>query len=398
MKNLLIVGGGPGICDRARLLGAELSIVDRPQSFDPSLLAVAKRTILADYEQDEAITPMLRTLHHQAPFDGVLAMTELALLPAARIARALGLPTMAPEAVERTRDKVLMRRWLDSRGFATIASRAVRSSDEMARFAEEHGLPVIAKPRRGHSSQRISRFDSLADILRASISDEELIVEQFVEGPEYSVESFSFGNRHVIFAVTGKITNDQAPDHPYVEVGHVVPAQISETRHDAIEAYVYDLLEALEVRDVCAHTEIRWGRSGPVLIETHTRVGGDFIPTLVRNATGVDLLELAVRQVLGLATEQVSVATRKAGAAIRYFTPRAGVVRSVKGLERWRGEPGVVALHLPLRVGDRVKQPVDSFSRVGHVICVGSNGGEARQLCDAVLAGVIVDVATEEQP
>lgn len=395
-KKLIVVGGGPGMCDRAMLFGAELTLVNLPGPFDAALLPFAKRTIVTDYENDDGLLPMLQGLHGADPFDAVISMTELALLPAARLSRALGLNGVSVEAVERTRDKVLMRQWLDHHGFPTTPALAASSSLDIAAFAEVHGFPVIAKPRCGQGSQRIRRFDNTEQVVTAAIVGEDLIVEKFLDGPEFSVESFSFGRRHVVFAVTGKITNDTDPLNPYVEIGHVVPAPLADTDRARIVEYVVNFLDVMGITDVCTHTELRLTKSGPVVIETHTRVGGDSIPSLVRNATGADLLDFAVRWPLGLIDGELPIPGTRGAAAIRFFTPPPGTVRSICGIERWRGHPGVVSLHLPLKPGDRVGAAADSFSRAGYVVCTGADAAAATAACDAVVSGITIDIAPRD--
>jgi biotin carboxylase len=392
-QRLIVVGGGPGLCDRAKFFGAELTLVNLPGPFDPALLPGTKRCIISDYETDAGLIPMLEALHRVEPFVGVLSLTELALLPAAHISQALGLRGVSVEAVQRTRDKVLMRRWLAEKGFPSASAAEASSSSEILAFAQQHGFPLIAKPRCGQGSQSILRFDDQQQVVAAKLENQDFVVETFLDGPEFSVESFSFGRQHVVYAVTEKLTNEQDPLNPYVEIGHVVPANITAQEHATIVKYVNNFLNVMEITDVCTHTELRLTSNGPVVIETHTRVGGDSIPTLVRNATGVDMLDIAVQWSLGQIGEQLPMPQAPSAAAIRFFTPPPGTVRAICGVERCRSYPGVINLHLPLKVGDMVCAPKNSFDRVGYVVCVGTDTVSAIQKCEAVVAGVLIEVS-----
>jgi biotin carboxylase len=397
-KNLIVVGGGPGLCDRARQLGAKITLVDTPGASDAALIASVHRAIFSDYEDDAMLLPALQAIHSKEPFSAVLAMTELALLPAARIAAALGLGGVSPAAVERTRDKLLMRDWLRCHGFSTVACERVHSAEEIRRFGDAHGYPIIVKPRSGQGSQRIMCFKVADDIGAPTLDDHEYIAESFLDGKEFSVEAFSFGGRHLIAAVTGKFTNDDDDNNPFVEIGHVIPAPIGAATRAQIEAYVQRFLVAMELTDGCTHTEIRLTRNGPEVIETHTRVGGDSIPTLVRQATGCDLLDLAVQWPLGLVTAadtltELRVDTPCGAAAIRFFTPPPGKIRTITGTHRWRGRPGILALHLPLKEGDTIGKTSDSFTRHGgYVIATGDTAQRAIHLCDEVIGGVTIEV------
>jgi biotin carboxylase len=412
--HLIVLGGGPGLCDRARHFGARVTLIDTPHTYDSTLVTEAHRIVLSNYA-DPALLPMLQALHGREPVSAVLAMTELALLPAAQIGSALGLRGVAPAAVERTRDKLAMRNWLHRRDFSTVACAQVCSAEDIRAFANANGYPVIVKPRDGRGSQRIMCFRSADEIGAPALDDHEYIVEPFLEGPEFSVEAFSFGSRHMIAAITGKFVNECDAANPFVEIGHVVPAPIAAGEREQIEAYVQRFLAAMELTDCCTHTEVRLTRNGPEVIETHTRVGGDSIPTLVRQANGCDLLDLAVQWPLGLVEaadtladwhamsgsyrstdgEGTAAATTpmpSGAAAIRYFTLPPGKVRAVTGVHRWRGLPGILVLHLPLKEGDTIGTMRDSFSRHGHVIATAPSAQHAISLCNAVIEGVTIEI------
>lgn len=147
----------------------------------------------------------------------------------------------------------------------------------------------------------------------------------------------------------------------------------------------------MQISDGCSHTEIRLTPIGPEVIETHTRVGGDSIPTLVRQATGCDLLDLAVQWPLGLVQPQQQPPVLRA-AAIRFFTPAPGKVKTISGIHRWRGQPGIVNLHLPLKEGDTVDEIRDSFTRSGYVLASAATADQAMELCDSVIRGVTIDM------
>lgn len=389
-NHVIVLGGGPGLCDRIHHFGALITLVDTPTSYDPTLVASVHRTFLTCFE-DPALLPALQALHAQQPFRAVLCMTELGLLPAARIAAALGLPGVSPEAVERTRDKLMMREWLQQQHFSKVACSRASSTQDIRAFAQAHGYPVIVKPRSGQGSQSIMRFDSLEQIGECTLSEQDYIVESFLAGPEFSVETFSFGGYHMVAAVTGKLTNNNDQHNPFVEIGHVVPASITPEERHIIEDYVTRFLTVMQISDGCSHTEIRLTATGPEVIETHTRVGGDSIPTLVRQASGCDLLDLAVQWPLGLIEPKEALETNCA-AAIRFFTPKPGRVKAITGVHRWRGMPGVLNLHLPLKVGEVVGKTQDSFSRSGYVLATAPTACQALELCDRVINGVVIDI------
>ena len=389
---VVVLGGGPGLCDRLRVAGARITLVETPAGYDPTLVAIAERTLLTGYDDAELI-PQLAAIHDRAPFAAVLSLTEKGLLPAARIAERLGVAGLSTEVVARTRDKLAMRTWLADKGFSVVGCAAVADADEIRRFAVRHGYPVIVKPRQGQGSDRVYCFRSADAVVTPPAGGADgYIAEPFLDGPEFSVEAFSRGGEHHVLAITGKLTNDADPMHPFVEPGHVVPAPIEPDAAAAITAYVTGFLDVMGISDGPSHTEVRLTDAGPQVIETHTRVGGDAIPTLVRQVTGHDLLDLTVDGALRRGTLPPPGTTVAGAAAIRFFTPPPGMVTAVAGLHRAQGLPGVLKVHLPLAAGDTVEPVRNSGTRAGYVLAVGRTAAQAIETCRLAMADIRIDV------
>ncbi|WNF29197.1 ATP-grasp domain-containing protein [Streptomyces sp. C11-1] len=390
-KQVVVVGGGPGLCDRIRQLGAEITLVDTPAGYDADLVRVARRTVLTEYD-DPSLIPLLREIHRGTPFTAVLSLTEHGLLPAARIAEELGVPGLSAEVVGRTRDKLAMRARLREEGFSTVPSSVVRDADGIRAFAAEHGYPVIVKPRHGLGSEHVVCLRRADEVVMPPATTDTYIAEPFLDGPEFSVEAVSCAGDHHVLAITGKFTQDSDPENPFVEVGHVVPAPLPPEVATAIGGYVSAFLDVMGITDGCTHTEVRLTPGGPEVIETHTRVGGDQIPTLVRQATGHDLIDLLVQWSLDRTTPPPPAPTVAGAAAIRFFAPPPGTVVGVSGAQRWPGLPGVVKFHLPLKTGDTISPIRNSHTRVGYVLATASTAAQAIDICGEVVAGVRIDV------
>ena len=86
-----------------------------------------------------------------------------------------------------------------------------------------------------------------------------------MEGPELSVESFSFGGRHVVLAVTQKSCSAN-----FVEIGHALPAALPDSIEEAVTASVRTFLDLVGLKDGPAHTEIKLYRAGRASWETAT--------------------------------------------------------------------------------------------------------------------------------
>jgi biotin carboxylase len=191
---------------------------------------------------------------------------------------------------------------------------------------------------------------------------QDFIVEQYIDGPEFSVESFSFAGRHVIIAVTEKFVSPS-----FAEVGHTMPARLSDGTRDAVRSCVRKFLTDVGLRDGLGHTELRIGPGGPVVIEGHNRFGGDALPDLVRGAYGIDLATLALGWPFGLVDELPDEPPAHGGAATRFLFSDPGLVEAVKGVQDALAEPDVLEVRMSVHPGDEVRQLRDNWDRVGLV-------------------------------
>src|SRR5439155_17336315 len=110
------------------------------------------------------------------------------------------------------------------------------------------------------------------------------LVQEYVDGPEYSVEGYATSGEIVVLAVTEKIHSGPPL---FEELGHVQPAGLDAAAARAIEEYAVEAARAFELVHCFFHLELRLARSGPVMMEINCRIAGDLIPRLIELRTGM---------------------------------------------------------------------------------------------------------------
>ncbi|HYF66281.1 MAG TPA: ATP-grasp domain-containing protein [Herpetosiphonaceae bacterium] len=323
---------------------------------------------------------MARAIHRLDPVDAIGGFSETAQEKAALIAEALNLPFYAPAVIRRTRNKAEMRAILRAAGLDSTPSQVVAAADEIVAFGADHGYPLILKPLDGLGSLAVAIVRSPDTVAGAfaqvfqRAGGAEILVEGFLEGPEYSVEAFSEHGRHRVICVTQKFKDPRT----CIETGHCVPAPISDRQRAAIECFVMDVLEAMEMTHGPSHTEVVVTADGPKIVETHARLGGDNIVDLIKLTGEVDLEELWIRQSSGESVFDQLPAALQGYAAIAYATPQAiGVLERIDGLEAARGQPGVIRVEPLQDPGTMIEGAYDSYSRGASAIAVGDSYEEA---------------------
>jgi len=237
--------------------------------------------------------------HH---FDGIFTFEEASIELAAVLARALDLPFLDEATARRCRDKHDMRTAFARSEVPSAASHVATSPAEAAGFAQAIGYPVVFKPRTLASSMGVVRVDEPGQVAAAFAvaagaahprfaREANILVEEYLDGPEVSVESVVVDGHVRSVAVTHK----QVGLAPYFEeLGHVVSPVASGADQDAIYDVVARAHAALGVNMGATHAELRLTPQGPRMIELGARLGGDLIPYVVHLATGVDLARAAL--------------------------------------------------------------------------------------------------------
>jgi hypothetical protein len=299
----------------------------------------------------------------------VLSFTEYGSLPAALLSEALGLPGVPVGAVLRARDKLLMRRALaahfDGPSFGVVGRDEPPPED----------FPLVAKPVAGSGSRGVEFVHDLAEYRRRAGELDGLLWERYIGGREYSVEAVSFDGTHRVLGVTAKRTTGEPH---FVETGHEAPAALDPAVRDEIHTCVRRCLDALGVTLGASHTEVKVENGHALVVETHTRAGGDRIPLLTRLVSGVDQYELAVQSVLPWARPQAT-APRHTCAAVHYFPWQGVTLDDVSGLDACRTVDGVIEAELRVGAGDTVPVWRYSHERPGHVVVGAGDRTELRE-------------------
>ncbi|MEV6671214.1 ATP-grasp domain-containing protein [Streptomyces sp. NPDC051162] len=394
--SVLVLGGGTRLPEALRGHGMYVVYGGTPEEFTPAHRAACDEAwLLAEGSEDDWVRRAV-ALHQVVPFRRVVTVRERFLTAAARIADALGLGGNPLETVLALKDKSLMRRRCEAVGDgAAVRARLLHEPDDVDAFVARAGLPVVLKPRDGSGSQGIVVVRDAAGVrsarLRVGALPGATLAEEFLDGPEFSVETFSYDGAHELLAVTEKFTGEGA-----VEIGHVVPARISADGRAALTEATFRFLDAMGFVEGPAHTEIILTAAGPRVVESHNRPGGDGIVDLVRHVHGADLRDLLAARTAGAPAPAPD--GDPAGAAATWFlTAGPGVATEVSGWEAAAGQPGVVAVSPGIRTGDTVSPLRTSGDRCGSVTAVGATPDEALAHARDALALVTVRTAPSYQ-
>jgi biotin carboxylase len=311
----------------------------------------------------------------------VFSYDETLMQAAAQAAEALVLPGSPPGAILACRDKALTRSVLAAAGIPQPASTAVRTQDEALAAAAATGYPVVIKARGLAGSIGVVRADGPAAVAAAFAAassatfpgvpayDAGVLVEEFLTGPEISVDCVVAGGACTITALARKQTG---MDPFFEETGHIVDSRDPLLDDAELLDQIHRIHKAIGYTLGATHSEFRLTPTGPRLVEINARLGGDLIPYLGFLATGTDPAVAAAQVAAGCAPDTEPRHRRTAG--IRFLYPAEDCEVASAAVREDKLGPGIHQAVVTAAPGTRLALPPRGYmSRYGYVIAAGED-------------------------
>jgi biotin carboxylase len=379
----------PWMFRSAKAAGIDLVLVHRPNPLPderlPDVLPDAVvETLPLDLNEGAKAVEKLAELHERRPLDGITTCYDAGVQWVAGAARALGLPGLSERSARAVRDKRAMRDAFAEAGLNSPRHVALATPAEWKKAADL-AFPVVVKPADGFGSMGVSRVDDVSgleqtvrhvwDIGRLHLSYDSagretagLVVEEYLDGPEFCVESLAYRGEVRVYVIGYK----GQPRGPYFEESvYRAPAQIPAGLEQKIIREVTRAHDALGITDGPTHTELRLRGDTPYLLETGARVGGSGISHYVaQQVTGVDYAAEAFRICAGRRPLHWDEPLTKRGFGANYAIPigGSGIIRAMRGFDEVRADPRVDHVAQMLRPGDLVRPYPDQSGYPGFVL------------------------------
>ena len=352
---------------------------------------VADKAICADIVNEETMLKIARDEH----VDGVIhPCSEVSMAVMGRINDELGLSGISREQAICATNKHLMRKAFEKGNAPSPKSiLAQDAEDAWSRLQNEFDTDAILKPSRNSGSRgiaKVSRNMDKGDFIRAydealrESRDHSVLIEQFIEGPEFSIEMIVWQGEIHVLTVTDKKTTG-APH--FVELGHNQPSCFSATDVETLKAAAVAGVRALGVNNCACHAEAKLMNGKAYLMEVGARLGGDFISTeLTHLSTGIDMVAAAIDVALGVEPD-LSAKEEPKGVCIRYFCPKPGKLVSILNTEVLNN-PHVYLWEIYPKEGDVIPAVTSSLCRSGHVIVTEKTPQMAIELAERLIESV----------
>ncbi len=299
MKKLLILGAGPmqvPIIALAKELGYCTVVAD----YDPKAPGFIYADVISTIStiDKEAVLKLAQ----EEKVDGLLTTSDYPVRVVSYVGEKLCLPTMTQRVAQVCTNKYEQRQLFKDSGVNTPFFIQCNLDSDLTGLT---AYPYIVKPVDSSASrgvEEVNNSSQLKEAIKAACEQSRTgnaIVESFIGGKEFSVETLTQGGTTHIIQITEKLTRGEELGY-FVEDTHIEPARISEEEAAAIRSEVFKATKAVGVDNCPTHTEIKLWDGKPFIIEMACRLGGDYITSdLVPLSTGISMMENLIRLSVG---------------------------------------------------------------------------------------------------
>lgn len=329
-----------------------------------------------------------------APKGIVTLATDMPMRSIAAANKACGLTGISFETAVKATDKAEMIRAFEEHGVEHPWFFTAGNRDEFDNIVGKVTFPCIIKPTDNAGSRGVVLAHDASELIAAyEYSHNEsrggaVIVEEYLQGPEFSVEVMVVGGEPHVLQITDKLTTG-APH--FVEMGHSQPSRQSRENQEALSDLAVRACKAVGINVGPAHVEMILTKNGPKMVELGARMGGDCITThLVPLSTGIDMVRATIDTACGKVPDIQQKFSK--GSAIRYFRTSAGLLRSVEGIEDAKRIPGVREVTVVKETGTEITDIGSSVDRVGFVIAQADTAEEAVKICEQAIDRITITV------
>ena len=399
MKKIMILGASilqlPAI-RKAKEMGLQVITVD----MDENAIGFKEEGIICEVISTIDSEKILEAAKKHN-IDGIMTLaSDMPMISVAIVAKEMGLVGITEQTALNATNKAEMRQCLKESGVPIPQFFRVSSKEEYEEaidYFKTSKLKCIVKPADNSGSRGVDLLSDLSDEELISRAYEysksysrggDIVVEEYMEGPEVSVETLSVDGECHIIQITDKLTTGA----PYfVEMGHSEPSAQPEDIKVRISEVASAAVKAIGIENGPSHTEIKVTKDGPKIVELGARLGGDNITThLVPLSTGVDMVECCIKIALG---EKPDLERKcELGSAIRYFKTEKGIITNIIGIEDAKKLYGVMQVSIVHGIGEKVSEIKNSIDRIGFVIAQGENAVNAVEICEDALRKIKFEV------
>lgn len=288
---------------------------------------------------------LLSQIEHRR-FDAVVAGNEFAVIAADVLAQQLGVYHNAPEKILASRNKAAMRELFREAGLPQpeVVTRLTSLAQCKAFDWSRVDFPVVVKPvdmamslfvRKCHNSDEVAQtLEQLLAFPRSRLTNysftPEALIEEYVDGPEFSLEAIITDGQLSAMYLTRKFVS---PFPSCYEIGHLSGVPVPEQHRERLQSCCERIANCWGMSWGVMHVELKISGQEVSIIEAAARPAGDHIPELVELRYGVSLEKAFLFTRLARRSPEQPLSPQTGGIGIRFEFAERSVQAPARGTE-----------------------------------------------------------------
>lgn len=395
-KTLMIIGAGVmqvPVIKVASEMGLYVLVTD--YNLDAVGMNLADFAVVMSTKDIEGSVRVAKEFNERQRIDGVITVGTDASMTVAAVANALELPGIKFESAEAATNKFKMRKRFAKNKIPSPNFYQVWDLLEVYEAASKIGYPLVVKPADNMGARGVTRVEKESDLRWAfhrakSVSPSgEIIIEEFMEGPELSIDALLYDEEIIFYAIADRIIG-----HPpyFVELGHTLPSNLSKKDQEKTIQVMGEGIKALGLEVGAAKGDIKITPDGPKIVELAARLSGGFMSGYTLPlATGVNIIKAAIEIALG--EKPVLDEKRLNRVSVeRAIIPAPGKVISIKGVEEAREIEGVEEVIINTALGETLEQVTSNIGKAANIITCGRTRKEAEDIAKKAIEMIKIEV------
>lgn len=387
MKRLLILGAPVfqiPVIEKAHEMGLYVGVVDLNK--DAPAINYADEYFCASIKNYNEVIKIAEIFRPNGIMSGAC---DTSVVTVAQLCNVLGLPGHSIEAAINSTDKLKMLQAF-SENNVNHPKFQVISREEINTAEISVGFPAVSKPVDSSGSRGISFIENEKTVIAALLNSADssqsgnVLVEEYMEGPEVSVEMLVINGTPYVLQITDKTTTG-APH--FIEIGHCQPSTLDKNIQEEIRAIAKQAVLAVGLVNSVAHVEVKVTSEGVKMVELGARLGGDCISSyLIDNSIlGIDMTKAAIKIALGEKNDISQYCFSGDSSVVKFILDEVGEVAEISGINEVASMDGVIKVLCTTKVGDKLSGNSENASRHIYVVARGKTREEAEYICDKAL-------------
>ncbi|MCM3390586.1 ATP-grasp domain-containing protein [Ureibacillus chungkukjangi] len=290
---------------------------------------------------------------------------------------------LSAKAMEIMEDKILTRHHLKQKKYSLYyyilkQDKSVKEflKDFRAKFPLVVKLPKSCGSKDVYFVKSVVQLQNRLNFLRNKYTDEEILIEEYLDGTQVIVESLVHEGRIQIASI---IEQEITRSEKFIVTGYSISNEIETNKLKALIEVSHEIINDLGLMNGNCHLELRYDGKAWKLIEVNPRIAGGVVNDLIQEAYGYNY----AKQIIQVYSGNIPLINKSKEETIyaHYMTVHTlGKLQKVTGKSNALKIPGVIDVFIKPKKGRMLMPPLSMGNRYGYVLAKGKTKEEAKKV------------------